>query len=46
MSESIQWIVVGLIVVAAVAILIKRLKPSDRGGCAGCPYAGSCPHKE
>jgi hypothetical protein len=46
MSEVIQWIIVGLLVAGAAIYLIKRLKPTDKGCCAGCPYAGSCRHKE
>lgn len=44
MSEIMQWIVVGLIVAAAVVFLIRRLKPSkETGCCSGCPRAASCP---
>lgn len=46
MSESVQWVIVGLIVVAAIVFLVARLKPTDKGGCAGCPYAGACQYRE
>jgi len=46
MSEIIQWVIVGLIVAAAAAFLVKRLKPVDHAGCGGCPYAGACQHKD
>lgn len=42
MSLVIQWVIVAAIVAAAIVFLVKRLKPSKKGGCAGCPYAGSC----
>jgi|GEM_PF-2493766 len=43
MSEIVQWIMVAVIVAAAVVYLVKHLKPSKKGCCcSGCPYAGSC----
>ncbi len=42
MSEVIQWVIVGIIVVAAAVYLIKHLKSTDKGCCAGCLYARSC----
>ena len=43
MSDVIQWIIVGAIVIAAAVYLVKRLRPSGRGCCCeGCPRAGSC----
>lgn len=42
MSETIQWLVVGIIVAAAVIYLVKHLRPSKSGCCEGCPRAGSC----
>jgi len=42
MSETVQWIIVAAIVAAAVVFLARRLKPSKKNPCAGCPYAGSC----
>lgn len=42
MSNLIQWIIVIVLVAAALAFLIVRLRPSKRNCCAGCPYAGSC----
>lgn len=43
MSEIAQWIIVAVIVAAAVVFLVQRLRPSKKGCCcSGCPYAGSC----
>jgi hypothetical protein len=43
MSDIVQWVIVGVIVVAAAIYLVKHLRPSKKDGCcAGCPYAGSC----
>jgi hypothetical protein len=46
MSDLVQWIIAGLVVVGAAVYLIVRLRPSKKGCCAGCPYAGSCPDEE
>jgi hypothetical protein len=46
MSDLIQWAIAGLLVAAAAVYLIMRLRPSKKGCCAGCPYAGSCQNEE
>ncbi len=42
MSNLVQWIITGVIVVGAIIFLLRRLRPSDKSCCSGCPYAGSC----
>ena len=42
MSEIIQWVIVAVLVAAAAVFLVQRLRPSKKGCCSGCAYAGSC----
>lgn len=45
MRETLQYIIVGIIVVAAVVYIFRRLF-SDDSDCAGCEIKDSCKKKK
>ncbi|MDD3243488.1 MAG: FeoB-associated Cys-rich membrane protein [Eubacteriales bacterium] len=44
--NALSWIVLALVIAGAAGalawILVRRKNGGCSGGCAGCPYAGSC----
>ena len=40
MSEILQWVIVGAVIVAAVVFLVRRMR--KRATCEGCPQAEQC----
>lgn len=50
MSQTIQWIIVGAIMTAAVIVIIYRIikksnRPPECGDCPDCPLNDSCKKK-
>lgn len=41
MTQTIQWIIVAVVVIVAAVYLYRALRCSN-GGCTGCPLAGKC----
>lgn len=46
MTDTVQLIIVILILIACVAWIIMRRKKPKRNSCAGCCDADSCPLKD
>lgn len=44
MSDIVQWIVVGAVVVAAFFYMYKKIKRSSKGECGGC--CSGCKYEE
>jgi len=45
LTENLWNLAVGGCVVLIAALCVGSLLPGKRkGGCGGCPHAGSCPH--
>ncbi len=42
----IQWIIVGIVVVAALILIIKKLTGENSCNCSGCPGESHCKIKE
>ncbi|MDE6086659.1 MAG: FeoB-associated Cys-rich membrane protein [Muribaculaceae bacterium] len=47
MSDTIQWIIVGIIVVLAIIYIYRRVKSNNNcdSGCDNCPLSEKCTKK-